>query len=234
MLNILRKYFWIGLLGILACREVEIQPESANLGYEYYPLQKGMFWLYKVDTVEYFFSGDTTRGSFFRKITVTDSFVNPAGQLRYVLTAEKSFDTLRGGYLPDSTFTAFANETQAFLVENNRPILKLVFPIKENLTWNGDAFHPNKLGEGEVYRMTRLGRREEIYPGKEVATLTVTNNYDSSCVGLIRRFERYGAGVGLIFRERTAISYKTDPLPCTGVIEQGKVRQYRLIRHGKN
>lgn len=234
MLNLIKRNYLFLLLGLLACREVEIQPQAANLGYEYYPLQVGTFWLYEVDTVEYFFSGDTAKGTFYRKVTVTDSFVNPAGLLRYVLTAEKSFDTLQGGYLPDSTFTAYANEAQAFLVENNRPILKLIFPIKENLTWNGDAFHPNKLGDGEVYRMTRIGRKEEIYPGKEVATLTVTNSFDSSCVGLIRRFEKYGAGVGLVFKERTAISYKTDPLPCTGVIEQGKIRRYRLIRHGKN
>ncbi len=233
MKNLVYCVLGLSLFIFSACREVELQPEAANLGYEYFPLKTGTFWIYRVDTVEYFFSGDTTRGTFFRKVTVTDSFQNPAGQMRYVLTAEKAFDTL-AGYLPDSTYLAYTNETQAFLVEQNRPLLKLIFPVKENLTWNGDAFHPNKLGDGEVYKMIELGKVREVVPGREVPTLTVVNNYDSSCVGLIKRSEQYAANIGLVFKERTAISYKTDPLPCTGIIEQGKIRRYRLIRYEKN
>jgi hypothetical protein len=233
-MNHLIKYLFVAsVLGLASCRQVELQPDAANLGYEYFPLQTGLFWIYKVDTVEYSFSGDTTRGTFFRKVTVSDSFANPAGQMRFVFKIEKSFDTLRG-YLPDSTFLAYSNENQAFLVENNRPLVKLIFPVKENLTWNGDAYHPNKLGDGEVYQIKSLGKVREIVPGLELPTLTVVHNMDSSCVGLIKRSERFAANVGLVEKEQTAISYKTNPLPCTGAIEQGKIRHFRLIRYGKN
>ena len=104
----------------------------------------------------------------------------------------------------DSVFTAKKELDKVLRTENNVTFVKLIFPISEGLKWNGNAY--NSLGN-DTYELKKMFQPFQTNGQNFNRTLTVIQQNDSTLVDLKRRIEVYAEGVGMIYQEKTNVSY---------------------------
>ena len=104
----------------------------------------------------------------------------------------------------DSIFTAKKEIDKALKTENNVTYIKISFPIKEGLKWNGNAY--NSLGN-DVYELKKISQLFQINGQKFENTFSVIQQNDSTLVDLKRRIEVYAEGIGMIYQEKTNVLY---------------------------
>jgi hypothetical protein len=104
----------------------------------------------------------------------------------------------------DSVFSAKKEMSRALKTENNVTFVKLIFPVSEGLKWNGNAY--NSLGE-DTYELKKLNQPFQTNGQNFPRTLTVIQQNDSTLVDLKRRTEVYAEGIGMIYQEKTNVSY---------------------------
>jgi hypothetical protein len=100
----------------------------------------------------------------------------------------------------DSVFTAKKDIDKALKTENNVTYVKMVFPVKDGVKWNGNLY--NNLGN-DTYEMKNVRKPFSDYP----STMTVVQQNDSTLVDLKKRIEVYAEGVGIIYQEKINVSY---------------------------
>jgi hypothetical protein len=116
----------------------------------------------------------------------------------------------------DSVFTAKKEIDKALKTENNVTFVKMIFPIKDGVRWNGNLY--NSFGD-DSYEMKKLNQPFQINGQNFAKTLSVVQQNDSTLVDLKRRMEIYAEGVGLVYQEKIFISY-CNTVDCLG---KGKV-----------
>ena len=104
----------------------------------------------------------------------------------------------------DSVFSARKEIDKALKTENNVTYMKLIFPVSEGLKWNGNAY--NALGD-DSYELKKINQPFQTNGQNFLKTLTVVQQNDSTLVDLKRRTEVYAEGIGLIYQEKTNVSY---------------------------
>lgn len=104
----------------------------------------------------------------------------------------------------DSVFLAKKEIDKALKTENNVTYVKLIFPVSEGLKWNGNAY--NVLGD-DSYELKKLNQPFQTNGQNFSKTLTVVQQNDSTLVDLKRRLEVYAEGIGMIYQEKTNVSY---------------------------
>jgi hypothetical protein len=104
----------------------------------------------------------------------------------------------------DSVFIAKKEIDKALKTENNVTYVKIAFPIKEGLKWNGNAY--NSLGN-DTYELKKVSQPFQTNGQKFDNTFTVIQQNDSTLVDLKRRIEIYAEGIGMIYQEKTNVSY---------------------------
>ena len=104
----------------------------------------------------------------------------------------------------DSVFSAKKELDKVLRTENNVTFVKLIFPVSEGLKWNGNAY--NSLGN-DTYQLIKLDQPFQTNGQNFNRTLTVIQQNDSTLVDLKRRMEVYAEGVGMIYQEKTNVSY---------------------------
>jgi hypothetical protein len=100
--------------------------------------------------------------------------------------------------------------------EGNELFVKLIFPVSNDLTWDGNQFNnlPNSgnlfNGNGsEVYHVTEYDQSKTLTTDLEFdKTITIVQNgFDDPIVGKDIRNEVYARDVGLIYKEVTQLEY---------------------------
>ena len=208
---------------------LEITPEE--MGYYFFPLERGIYRDYKVHRIEYSVLGNHDTLDYFLKEQVADSFLNQAGGISYKLERyTKTSDTLT--WQLDSVWTVTKSTTNVVVVENNVPFVKLVFPVKEQKKWDGNAFN---VRSEELYTYEYTFQPIVIGERNYNSTLKVIHqdNPDNIVMTDIRN-EIYAENIGLIYKESIILHYCTDN-ECLGdlIIEQGINYKQELIEHGK-
>jgi len=134
----------------------------------------------------------------------------------------------------DLVWSARINTYQAIIVENNIPIIKLSFPVKEDRRWDGNAMNAREFDEFKMVNVdTSFLVDDQEYPNslemfKEdlIDPLQITNdNY---------HMEVFSKGTGLIYKLDIDKKY-CNPVDCAepGIILEGKVVEQKLIEFGK-
>lgn len=213
------------------CSE-SVAPDTSRLGYEYFPLEKGQYRIYDVNSTEYFFSAENITRNYQLKEFVADTFENLEGGVSYRLE-RYTRDNDEEEWALDSVWTARSNATQAIQVEHNLPLLKLVFPFRENKTWDVNALNDKEDDEQVMVNLFQpLITNDEVVHEKTVTVIQeeVTNNILFWDV----RKEVYGEGVGLVYKEITQLEYCADA-DCLGqaIIEAGIEYKQQIREYGK-
>jgi hypothetical protein len=205
--------FLLGSVGFTACHapEGETLPASVRQGHDFFPLETGRYVEYDVRETRYALATPPVTTTYQVRETTDAGFPDAEGNTTYrVMRYQRTDDRQR--WQPDSVWTARRDADRALRTENNVTVVKLAFPVREGLRWNGNAFNANGA---QWFEIQRLDQPISVGGQRFEQTLTVVQRVDSSLVGLHRTLEAYARRVGLVYREDTHLQYCTAPA-CLG------------------
>jgi hypothetical protein len=215
-------------------------PESPpDVGYAYAPEIIGKYVVYDVDSTVYDdFAKDTTYYKYRIKEKLAETFTDNEGRtaiklIRYV----KIYDSAKSYDLMDWTIKDVWNYTKTNttleVVEENRRYTKLVFPVKTDVSWNGNA----QNSEPEMtYKYLFTGQVHAVN-GKVFDDVLCVEQKDDKRKNVIHRqyyIEKYAKTVGLVYREITDVYSNTvvAGVPVEQRIEKGIIYKLTYVSHG--
>ncbi|WP_448520692.1 hypothetical protein [Rhodoflexus sp.] len=216
-------------IGLAGCDTQPLEPLNPQEGSEYFPLERGRFVSYNVRQTTFRLNQPPEIITFQLKEVVSERYITPAGDEAWRLVRYRRANG-RANWEIINVWTVRKTPTFAMRTEENVPFLRLVFPVRVGLTWNGNQF--NTLSR-ENYRITDIGTRR-IFDGRSYdQTLTVLQRNDSTLVGKDKRMEIYAPNIGLVYRSAEQVAYCQIP-SCIGraIVESGTVIEQSIFDSG--
>lgn len=228
-----RKLFFASFLTlwVWGC-ESTLSPETIPSGILFQTLEKGRFSIWDVQRITYseLLSNDTARFELME--VVTDSFVDLAGNTAWRLERFIRPAGSRAAWQFDSLWVARREEARLVRVENNQPVIALVFPVRQGKSWDANAL--NTLN-AETRQYARPGERFEVNGQVYNGTVRVNGRQEANLLSRTDRWEVYAEGAGLIYRYRQEVLYINDftnPFYGTDSIIGGFFIEQKLLQTG--
>ncbi len=228
--------FLLVLVSVTACNKQVTENVIVPDDTDYFPLSKGAFRIYQIDSISYRdLEQDTITTAYRLKEVLSDTFTDNSGHLAFRIMRYKQYPDKSGNYenqpwqFFESTSLKGTN-SEIQIVENNQPYLRLVFPLNINKQWNGNAY--NTLGI-QNYTVNYVDQELKVF-NKSVPTAKVTEKISRTKLSLEEINRTYARGIGLIHGEYWDISTdQIDPLnEVEKHIKKGRVVKQDLIETG--
>ena len=227
--NIYRILLFAPIL-VLGCNEL-LPPDSERLGYDYFPLAASDYRLYQVQEINYNLDGSIDTINYQLREIITDESVKgdeTSFRLdRYRRTIEAD------PWVIDSVWSARINTYQAIVVENNVPIIKLSFPVKEDKSWDGNAMNAREFDE---FEMINVGLTYQIDDKEYPNSLEMLKEFFQDPAQITKddiQLEVYSKDIGLIYSLDIYKIY-CSPIDCSEPsIDEGKIVEQKLLEVGK-
>ncbi len=211
-----------------ACGPTVEMPDAQRLGIDFFPLETGRQAVYDVQRIVYRLGSRPDTQRYQLRETVAEGFADLSGEAAFKIHRFVRANA-RANWRLDSVWTAKRTAYTALRTENNVGFVKLSFPPREKLTWNGNAY--NDLPP-EMYEIRDFDRPFRMADTVFRQTLKVFQKTDSSGVANVRRVEVYARGAGLI--ELTHLDVKYDQRDFgSGRVESGVDYVQRVAGFGK-
>lgn len=227
--------FTLFLTAFIACDTSEVEPSDSRQGYDFFPLQIGQYAEYEVETFSYASDGSSTEQQFQLRESVADTFTDLSGEKAFRIERYYRIDSLASWQL-DSIWTAKRTTTRAVRTENNISYVKLIFPVRENVSWDGNALNnvDTALARNNQYQITNLDEPFQVLGNSFERTLRVTQSNEDNLCGKDTKFEVFARGSGLVYKEQTVLSYSQPNSECDGTkeISFGTIVTQRLRSFG--
>jgi len=218
------------LLGICSLIMVSCGDESKRLdtsffGYEYFPMETGKYWIYKVDEQLIRNNGTVLEeNSFFLREDVIEEFVDVTGDTIYKIQRSIS-DQVDGNFNITDIWTSQTSENAAYRTEENLRFNKMIFPLNVGSTWQGNLFDELTLiSVADVGVWVYKGWSDYEVKAKGVPVRVEGVNYSDvvhiAQANLTTQIEQriadeyYANGVGLIQKTMTILDSQCDT--CEG------------------
>lgn len=217
------------VLSLSACSKMaDVEPNQ--LGYDFYPLESGRFAIYDLTDITYSLTAPADTHAYQLKEVVKESFPDLAGTTSYRIERYTREEPDQPWEI-DSVWTSRQTPNQVVTNENSVPFVKMIFPLRENQKWNGNAF--NNLEEDE-YVMKKIDKAYSVGASKFDQTVTVVQGSDSSLVNQDKRTEVYAKSVGLIYKEKIIVQFCSSS-DCLGQgrVDFGVKQIQQIVDHGK-
>ncbi len=229
-----------------------------DFGYDYYPLDLGLYWEYQVDSVIYRELGNAvdTTSSFIRE-EIVEEFLDQVADTIYRIERLYRADSA-SVEIPTDQWATSQNISTMTRTEENLKFIKMVYPIEIDESWDGNAFvNANTVinvgGENlELfidfdYKVISINEEEEIkgVMYQDVVTIQNADNFDptlpiDSQNKLNRRLiiEKYARNIGLVYKRHLVVdtqclSAVCDTIPWELKAEKGYGLEMFLIDYGK-
>jgi hypothetical protein len=230
-MNSFFKYFLISLT-LSACQSSDVAPTSDLLGYDFYPISKGIYNIYQVNETRYLISGEIEIIDYQIKEEIIDSFLSAEDSTYIINRYSRNVEIEDWESL--NTWQIKKNDYQIVVFEENTPFVKLSFPIQAGKKWNGNAYN---TFEQDDYTMDSLffpylNQYDLLF---EKTLKVIQNDNQDYIVELDKRTEIYALNVGLIEKEVNILTFCAAD-NCLGqqIIEIGLEYKQVLIEYGKN
>ncbi len=226
------RFSWIlalvcgAAVGFSSCKKETAVPSPDESAL--FPLDLGHYVVYNVDSVYYDdFQCLTSVFKMQMRYTVADTFTDNEGRPSFRFDVHlRRTDSMP--WQPHQTFYVINTGSRLELVQNNLRYIKLIFPVREGQTWDGNAFIPEadqdlQYFAGWKYRYTNVDQDMTVDDQSFTNTVTVEQTDEQlndpgtqPCAYAYKTFskEAYSSGVGLIYREITHWTY--DPQCVNG------------------
>ena len=196
---------WLGMLFIISCNQKK-SVEIINPGYDFYPLAKGHFVVYDVQNIVHNVVGtiDTFNYQIKEVIGDTNSAKGNAPFGYKLLRYKRPNSTV--AWTLDSVWQVWLNSNVLVVNENGEEYIKLSFPLKNAIKWNGNTYN-NK--NAETYEIRMLGNKSYINNAFYDNSVRIIQN-DSLPLNVVNRdyrTEYYAKNVGLIYKEWQIYTY---------------------------
>lgn len=217
MRKILLPFLFISV-GLVSCDKDTEDLSEISQGQKFFPTEIGKYIVYDYDSIIW---NDQLRAPVPYKgqlrYYVADSFRDASGRLSYVINVQiRKNDT--DPYLPNDVIYVTATGEHAEFKQRNITFLKMVFPVSNGKSWNGNAMIPlgdedYKEYDNDQWVYTYANFDTEFDPGNNLYEHTVTVNQiddklndpdiDSTAYAY-RNYaqEVYAYNVGMVYRER--------------------------------
>jgi hypothetical protein len=209
---------------IVACKKESIDTSTFDKGLDYYPVTIGKYIIYSYDSIIYDNKGiDKFYLKGFIKEEIAEKISANDIETKYKLLKYWKAKIEDNWVLTDVESLTVSNE-KIIKTEENLPFIKMVFPNKNNVTWNGNALFDDNIvvkiaGEPiEIYifwdyKIINRGNPASIggFNFNEVLDVVQTDTDESR----ERRYsvETFAKGIGLVKKEMKI--YDTQ-IPQTG------------------
>ena len=187
----------------VACENINSNlPPPQDGGKFFYP-NTGQSVVYDVEDTQYELTGKFTVKTYQLKESIASIFKDLEGKeaLR-IERYRRENDSQK--WTIDSVFIAKKEIDKALKTENNVTYVKIIFPIKEGVKWNGNAY--NSLGN-DIYELKKANQSFQTNGQKFDNTFSIIQQNDSTLVDLKRRIEVYAENIGMIYQEKTNVLY---------------------------
>ncbi len=217
-----KLFFILILLFSISCTKEKAIIDKIDFHYNYFPIDTGYWIMYQVDSLVW---DDFTEEHYHYKYQVLELFESKfydseANEAVRIERYQKLNDTT-DWIISDVWFAnLYANSAQK--VEENIRYVKLIFPIKENAKWNGNAF--NQL-QNEEYTYSSIHTPLTISNFIFDSTLTVKQNYKHNLIEELDKYEIYACDVGMIEKYHKDLTKNI----VTGEIVKGVEVSYKII-----
>lgn len=211
------------LLFFSSCKKDRPAPTPPDLGYAYFPLNLGSWIIYDVDSIVHDdYKDSVLTYSYQVKELVESNYTDNSGKEIYRIERYKR-STPSSDWIISDVWAATRNASRAEKFEENTWYVKLIFPIKENAKWNGNAFNSQETME---YNYTEINVSDSVNGHNFDSTLSVLQNDESNAILKLYAEERFAKNVGMIYKEY--VNLKLDPLkgPVSGLDFTMKINSY--------
>ncbi len=226
--------FAVSLFLLFRCTTATLDNDPKYIGWNYFPLDSGSYNIYKVTNIVYSLGGVSDTIVYLLKESVTGPFENLEMGTSYRISREVK--PLKGDeWQQDSIWWARKDLQTAVMVENNVPIIKLSFPLKENRSWDANSLNAQKE---DIYYLKNVGTSytDTIETGEtyEKTVTVVQEDINDNIIYREQRTEIYAENTGMIYKETIILQY-CDEDDCRGqfIIDTGTDTRMVLIEHGK-
>ncbi|MEI7801844.1 MAG: hypothetical protein WCI97_04310 [Bacteroidota bacterium] len=204
---------------ILASCKKDPITSAKDEGAKYFPLEVGRYTIYNVDSIHFndvTMLSDTTH--FQIKEAVTSSFADSTGGTTFIITRTRRMnDTLN--WIDDNIWSASVTKTRAEKTEENLRFLKMIFPITENTSWNGNQYidTSNGLGNyfGWIYNYSDVNKTFDLGFMIMDSTVTVTEQDNENLIQKDLEREVYAKNSGMVYRIQEHVSKQNVSTPWT-------------------
>jgi hypothetical protein len=229
----LRSYSIILSIGFLflinGCLSSKIEPVSA--GYDYFPLETGQYAIYDLTEQYYSLNAAPVQRTYQLKEVVGDSYLDVTGNKAFRLMRYRR-STANQPWQADSVWSTRLVNNEAIRTENGLDFVKLLFPVSDQLTWDGNRL--NSAGNDD-YQLRNSRQPYRVSDKQYDETVTVIAQNDSTLVSQDKRIDIYARQIGLIYKERTQLQFCSSSPGCIGKyqIDYGIRQIYRIQQYGK-
>ncbi|PZX51261.1 hypothetical protein LV84_03767 [Algoriphagus ratkowskyi] len=206
-------------LALFSC-EREIEEAQADFGYDFQPLEIGLFWIYTIDQITYFGENDSEREQYYLKDRIRSFYTNAEGEQVFIVNRQKSTNEVNWNTVKE--YTLIQRGASLIRTIDNQALVTLIFPPKNGTTWDGN-----------VYRDALMDNFELINSGNSIRV----NQEDSDDKVTYRdiRYEVYEKSTGLVEKYDEVLTYcsRND---CLGdmLIDSGFKVQMLMTDNGKD
>ncbi len=202
------------LLSFLSCEEETLEPMADKLA-TYYPLELNRPIYYRVDSVVLRrevggvrYDSSTTEA----RETLVETFTGADG-LTYYRGERWERNNEFAPYRFKQTFTVTRDGSAIVRSEDNLTFTKLVSPIREGTSWDGNAAFDSRRSvfvggelldvyDGWNYRYTRVDTSATLRTGAQLDSLVIVRQAEvfDNLVNYRNAYEWYAPGIGLVER----------------------------------
>lgn len=225
-------YLLLFCVSLYACSKDMVITQ--DIGYNYFPVKVGKYVVYDVDSILYDrFKHDTTVYKYQIKEQIDSVITDNSGRstLKIIRYIKKFSDTLSYDSMPwklKDVWMANRTETTVEQVEENIRLVKLIFPVRQDKIWNGNAYNFN---ESIDYQYTDVDVSDKYGNLYFDSTLFVTQINNENAIEKQYYVEVYARNVGMIYKQIIDVSDTTilPGVPVVNRIVEGI--QYKMTIH---
>ncbi|MBD2754216.1 hypothetical protein [Spirosoma validum] len=219
----------VNLFLLLGCQSATTEPMAS--GYDYFPLETGRYVVYDVQEQQYLINTSPIQRTYQLKEVAGKAYTDVTGQTAFRLMRYRR-SAVNQPWQADSSWSARLVNNEAIRAENGLDFVKLLFPVQNLLTWDGNQ---RNAADSDDYKMCNVGQVYYVQGRQFDQTVTVVEQDDSTLIGQDKRIDVYARQIGLIYKERTQLQFCKATPACTGrsQIEYGIRQVYRINTYGK-
>ncbi len=227
--------FLLLTLLITSCKKKQEEEILVDLGQDYFPVKVGNYIVYDVDSVAYsLLLHDTIISKYRIKEEIDTLFEDNSGRqtirlVRYKKNFSATIPYDQMSWKVQDVWMANKTNTTAEVVEENVRFIKLIFPVANAKTWNGNA--QNTQPEWK-YKYENTDAPLTINKLNFDKTVKVTQRFSSSLIHYQSYVEKYARGVGMIYKEKIDVKSNTiSSVPILNRIEEGIVYKMNVVEY---
>lgn len=238
----MRAYVLVALiimafLSLWSCESETLPPQPSRLGLDYFPLEVGRYAVYQVENIEYSLVAEPDTQQYQLREVVADSFPGQGGEVVYRLERFSRAGETEAWQL-DSVWTARKSPQRVVVVENNIPLIKIVFPLTLGLRWDANALNSREEQQYEL-RNTDETLLDEIDSPLDSALLenvltVIQAESQDTIISRVQASETYVENLGLFYKKSLRLQYCASEPECVGlgILESGRIYRQTLIDYG--